>query len=222
VPSFCVTRQTATEQELSMLSRLTPEEIARYNYIKIEKGDAQAGLYLKTLENDLLKRTEADINTMPEDNLESYTQNPQDVLESNTDGIIIDKSQGVELSRYVNSNDKLYEYAQNIPPLEGYEDQIIHGDKNGFEVRDADGKTVSVYTPREFAEVLRQDPNYHGGNIRLISCYTGAEDGIAAQALANQLGVDVLAPNDVLIVYPDGSMKIGHDGNGKWILYGKR
>jgi len=45
-----------------MLQKLTAEEIARYNYIKIQEGDAQAGLYLKTLENDLLKRTEAELD----------------------------------------------------------------------------------------------------------------------------------------------------------------
>ncbi|MBQ5320829.1 MAG: hypothetical protein J6K88_02020 [Oscillospiraceae bacterium] len=147
---------------------------------------------------------------------------PQNVLTNNTNGIIMKKNKGLELSRYVNSSDRLYEYARNITPLDGYEDQVIHGDKYGFEIRDLDGKTASVYTPREFAEILRRDPNYHGGNIRLISCYAGAEDGNAAQALANQLGVDVLAPNDVVIVYPDGSMKIGYDGKGKWILYRKR
>jgi len=58
--------------------------------------------------------------------------------------------------------------------------------------------------------------------VPLCSCYAGAEDGFAAQALVNQLGVDVLAPNDVVIVYPDETMKIGYDGKGKWILYRKR
>lgn len=164
----------------------------------------------------------SDITGIANEKRRLSVQKPQNLLTNNTNGIIMKKGKGFELSIYVNSNDKLYEYARNITPLDGYEDQVIHGDKFGFEIRDLDGKTASFYTPREFAEILRQDPNYHGGNIRLISCYAGAEDGIAAQALANQLGVDVLAPSDVLIVYPDGSMKIGYDGKGKWILYKKR
>ena len=73
----------------------------------------------------------------------------------------------------------------------------------------------------KFADILKDDPNYHGGDIRLISCEAGAEDGFAAQNLANYLGVNVLAPSDVVIVYPDGTMKVGYDGKGKWILYRK-
>lgn len=131
------------------------------------------------------------------------------------------KESGSVVSTYVNSSDNLFEYAKEITPIEGFEDQIIHGDKLGFEIRGLDGETVSKYTPREFAEILKEDPNYHGGNIRLISCETGAKDGIVAQSLANILGVDVLAPSDIVIVYPDGSIKIGFDGKGKWILYKK-
>lgn len=144
------------------------------------------------------------------------------VLTNASDGIIMKKDAELQLSRYVNSNDKLYSYAKNIPPIDGYEDQVIHGDKFGFEIRDLNDNTAATYTPKEFAEILKEDPNYHGGNIRLISCDVGAEDATAAQELADLLGVDVLAPNDVVIVYPDGTMKVGYDGKGKWILYKKR
>ena len=106
--------------------------------------------------------------------------------------------------------------------MKGYEDVIIHGDKTGFELRDMEGKTVSVYTPREFAEILLEDPNYHGGDIRLCSCETGAEDAISAQILANILQVKVLAPTKKLWVDFDGNMTIGdtsYENDGEWVLF---
>ena len=134
----------------------------------------------------------------------------------------INLNNGLILSRYVNSSEKLYQYAKNIKPIDSFEDQVIHGDKYGFEINDLEGLAAAEYSAKEFADILKSDPNYHGGNIRLISCNTGADEGIVAQTLADCLGVDVLAPNDVVIVYPDGTMKVGIDGNGKWILFKKR
>ena len=130
--------------------------------------------------------------------------------------------ESITLSIYVNSNDDVYRYAKNITPIEGYEDQVIHGDKYGFEIRDLNDNVSSAYTPEEFAEILKEDPNYHGGNIRLISCSSGVEDGNAAQALADALGVDVLAPTKDVFICLDGSMKVGENNEGRWILYKKR
>ena len=130
--------------------------------------------------------------------------------------------EGEALSIYMNSSDELYNYAKNIKAIDGFEDMIIHGDKFGFEVRDKNGGIASVYTPREFAEILREDPNYHGGNIRLISCETGAEDVGAAQMLANQLNVIVMAPTDILWILPDGKITIGptwRENTGKWKIF---
>lgn len=126
------------------------------------------------------------------------------------------------LSRYVNSSEALYEYAKKIERINGYEDMIIHGDKYGFEIRDKNGNIAESYTVREFAKILKRDPNYKGGNIRLISCETGADDTGAAQMLANQLGVNVLAPTDVLWVRPDGTIIIGpteFENTGHWKLF---
>ena len=68
---------------------------------------------------------------------------------------------------------------------------------------------------RELARVIEHDDKYHGEKVRLLSCSTGAVDDGFAQDLANALGVEVEAPTDVLLVYPDGRMKIGYDGSGK-------
>jgi len=128
----------------------------------------------------------------------------------------------VPMSTYFNSSDPLSKRAKKVKPIDGYEDIFIHGDATGFTVYDANGREAARYTPREFADVLKQDPNYHGGPIRLCSCGTGAKDSISAAALARQLGVDVLAPSDTLWIHADGRMNIGadeFDDSGEWILF---
>lgn len=129
------------------------------------------------------------------------------------------------LSTYFNKHEDIYKRTKKVKKLDDYEDVFIHGDSTGFEIYDTDGNLSARYTVREFADVLRKDPNYHGGDIRLCSCGTGAEDAIAAKALARQLGVNVLAPSDTLWIDVDGVMTIGPDeftDSGKWILFNGR
>jgi len=142
-----------------------------------------------------------------------------EVLISETESDIIGSAGRLVLSTYVNSSDMLYKYSKKIEPIEGYEDIVIHGDESGFELRDLNDDVASKYTPREFAEMLREDPNYHGGDIRLISCQSGKGDTSAAQMLSNQLGVNVLAPNDVVFVDINGNISIGEENDGEWILF---
>lgn len=118
--------------------------------------------------------------------------------------------------RFLNKHDDLFRNSENIKPIEGYEDIVVHGDLYSFIFKDADGKESNVPV-KEFADMLRKSPTYKGGNIRLVSCETAAEGAITAQALADELGVTVLAPNDVVLVYPDGKMIIGLTGGGKWV-----
>ena len=66
---------------------------------------------------------------------------------------------------------------------------------------------------------MSADPSYTGGPVRLISCETGAPGAAAAQNLANKLGVDVMAPNDVVWAYPNGDLTVGptqYDRSGGW------
>jgi len=66
--------------------------------------------------------------------------------------------------------------------------------------------------------------SYRGGDIRLVSCSTGAcpigdMHGIA-QALANKLRVNVKAPNDLVWIFKDGRMVVGPNhwtNSGKWV-----
>lgn len=129
------------------------------------------------------------------------------------------------MSTYINSHEEIFEYAKKVKPIDGFEDVFIYGSATGFSINDADGKICDQYTQREFAEMLRNDLNYHGGYIRLCSCDTGADDAMAAKALAWQLGVDVYAPSDLLWIHFDGKMTIGPDeftDTGKWVLYERR
>jgi len=100
----------------------------------------------------------------------------------------------------------LREAALNIKPLPGWRDVVVHGTIDDFEIV-IDGKAYSV-DHRSLAKWLRK-----GGDgkqrIRLLSCETGKHAKGAAQHLANKLGVEVMAPNDLLHVFEDGSMVIG-------------
>ena len=122
-----------------------------------------------------------------------------------------------------NHLDPLHEYIKKVEPLPGFEDIGIHGDRLGFAYKDADGNE-SHLSVKEFAEIIRKSGSYHGGNIRLLSCETGADGAIAAQGLADELGVNVMAPSDVLYIHFDGSMTIGDilTSTGKWVIFEPR
>jgi len=92
---------------------------------------------------------------------------------------------------------------------------VCHGYQYSFVFKNADGVEVNV-SVKEFAEILQNSPVYNGGLIRLISCGTGAEGAVSAQYLANYLNVEVIAPTDIVYVYPDGDMIIGLDNSGFW------
>ncbi|EFL15240.1 predicted protein [Streptomyces sp. C] len=88
----------------------------------------------------------------------------------------------------------------------GYHDVVIHGNSDGFFEPgrvNASGKGFSAgdTNPTHVVEAIRNNPHYAGGPVRLISCHTGTVGaGVAevpaAQSIANQLGVPVLAPTN--------------------------
>ena len=94
----------------------------------------------------------------------------------------------------------------------------------GFVFKNADGveSTVSVL---EFAHILKESGLYHGGDVRLISCETGKSGSITAQGLADELGVNVLAPTDVVYIDANGKMIVSSDGytnDGEWVIFEPR
>ena len=83
----------------------------------------------------------------------------------------------------------------------------------------------------EVCELLKQNPYYKGGNIRLISCQTGAGSGIVPQYLADHLHVNVMAPNEIVNVDKyTGEIILANDDKdvtmgietGKWIVFKPR
>ena len=123
------------------------------------------------------------------------------------------------VSIFVNSSDQLYENAKKIKPLEDYEDIVIHGDKTGFAFKDKDGNESNINV-KEFAEIYKNSGLYKGGKIRLISCETAADGAMTAQWFADEMGVEVLAPTDIVWVDFNGNMTIGPDkftDSGVWV-----
>lgn len=123
------------------------------------------------------------------------------------------------VSIFLNSSDQLYINAKKIKPIEGYQDIVIHGSKNGYCYKDKDGKETAV-NPTEFSDMLKNSGLLTGDKIRLISCEAAAEGANVAQWLADDLGIEVLAPSDIVWVDHDGNMTIGRtpDANdGRWV-----
>ncbi|MFF3428899.1 hypothetical protein [Streptomyces sp. NPDC002602] len=119
-----------------------------------------------------------------------------------------------------------------VAPKPGYHDVVIHGNNQGyFEPGriNASGKGFSAgnTNPTHIVEAIQNNPSYTGGPVRLISCHTGTVgDGVrevpAAQSVANQLGVPVLAPTDKVGVRmlggPGQTPKIYGDGYWRTFL----
>lgn len=115
-------------------------------------------------------------------------------------------------------NDPLSRYVQNVKPLKTYFDVAMHGSPTavGF------GTTEANMSPRLLASIIRHSDGWNGQKIRLLSCSTGQQEGddyCFAEELANALGVEVKAPNDILFIRPNGRMSIGFLGEGKMIPF---
>ena len=85
----------------------------------------------------------------------------------------------------------------------GVFDLIAHGTSSGVQVEHL-GSTLTINS-RVAASRISRLPGYHGQDIRLLSCSTGARSDGFAQNLANKLGVSVWAPSDLLWARPDGT-----------------
>lgn len=86
-------------------------------------------------------------------------------------------------------------FAHRLPPLAGYRTYDLHGTSST--VTAWDGVAERDLSASEFAAVVRADPGWDGGPIRLFSCDTGKGPDAFAQKLADELGVEVLAPNEL-------------------------
>ena len=111
--------------------------------------------------------------------------------------------------------DSLIECVRKVDALEGFFDVAMHGTPTAvcFGGKDAN------MSPRMLAAIIRHNKQFKGQKIRLLSCSTGKENGdnyCFAEELANVLGVEVVAPNDILYISERGVLTIGELGEGKF------
>jgi hypothetical protein len=109
----------------------------------------------------------------------------------------------VNRTNFMDPNDQFAINHLSAKPLPGFHDVVAHGSPASAQVR---GTSVNH---RVLANLIKRDPNYGGGPIRLCSCSTGKLDDGFARNLANKLGVDVMAPVDLLWAFPSGAMAVG-------------
>lgn len=129
-------------------------------------------------------------------------------------------------TRYLNKNDLLFKNAERIKPIPGFEDVVSHGDPISLIFKNADGLESNV-SAEEFVRILRQDPNYHGGNIRLIACQTAADGGNIPKYIAKNMNITVIAPTETVVVDSDGNMILANDDEdarmwnetGEWLVF---
>lgn len=115
-------------------------------------------------------------------------------------------------------NDELIEYTKKVKPLKTYYDVALHGSETGVGF----GTTKCDMSARELAAVIRHSEGWNGQKVRLLSCSTGKQVGeeyCFAEELANALGVEVKAPNDVLYISKHGALSIGEKQEGKFVSF---
>lgn len=115
-------------------------------------------------------------------------------------------------------DDVLSGYIQKVTPLKTYFDVAMHGSPTavGF------GTSETNMSPRMLASVIRHSDGWNGQKIRLLSCSTGkslGDDYCFAEELANALGVEEKAPNDLLYISPNGYIKVGKRGQGSMLQF---
>jgi hypothetical protein len=111
-------------------------------------------------------------------------------------------------------------YALQVPELDGYYDVALHGSSIDFGIRS--DHFTGIVGHRTVARLILNDPEYKGQAVRLIACSTGAGQSPIAQDLANKLGAPVMAPNDIVWVFPNGRVVIGPDqdtATGSWVVF---
>lgn len=113
------------------------------------------------------------------------------------------------------TGDRLKSYIRNVKPDGDFFDVAMHGTPSAV----CFGTNTVSMDARELARIIMRDPNYRNKqSVRLLSCSTGVQppDGsyCVAEQLANILGVQVKAPDDVLNIRPDGSFYVGYWGTG--------
>lgn len=91
----------------------------------------------------------------------------------------------------------------------------LHSDGYIFAERDAKGAILNTLSPKQLAQKIKSDYLFQNKPVKIYSCNAGAKDATAAQKLANELGVEVKAPTDDIILFSDGQFRIVKSRNEK-------
>lgn len=141
-----------------------------------------------------------------------------DAMYLGTSGVIAESSwihDPVELSRVIREAIEAPEpvYAEDlrgamraVETYQEYYDVALHGEQFYTEY-----EGTYRLTAEELGTIIRGRRDYQMGDIRLLSCSTGATDdynNCFAQQLANYLGVNVYAPVDLLYIH-NGVLTVG-------------
>ena len=115
---------------------------------------------------------------------------------------------------FVNKNERLFKNASKITKLPEWEDFTCHATPDYFEIDLVGLGAPEDYiklTPKEYAQRIRNSTAYKGVKIRIISRQAGAKENGAAHQLADELGVDVLAPTETVNVDEDGRIFLSNN-----------
>ncbi|GLY15056.1 hypothetical protein Kisp01_20710 [Kineosporia sp. NBRC 101677] len=102
--------------------------------------------------------------------------------------------------------------ARAIPPA-GFHDVVLQTDLSS---------SGNGFNPRTVAKLILNDTDYAGGPIRLVPGAVGGTAAHAAQALADKLGVPVMAPDDTVHAFDSGRLVVGPSPlvpTGQWAVY---
>jgi Domain of unknown function (DUF4157) len=103
-------------------------------------------------------------------------------------------------------DEKLREAAEWLQPMDGTLDVVVHGTVDDLTVK-IGGSEVHIDHRRLATYIRKAGGKYE--RIRLAACKSGMHPDGVAQHLANKLGIEVIAPTDVLWLREDGQAVIG-------------
>ena len=91
----------------------------------------------------------------------------------------------------------------------------LHSDGHIFAERDAKGAILNALSSKQLAQKIKSDYLFQNKPVKIYSCNAGAKDATAAQKLANELGVEVKAPTEDIVLFKNGKFKIVKTRNKK-------
>lgn len=135
-----------------------------------------------------------------------------EICESAQDAIARVKHEPIAASPvFLNKSSELYKRMRRVEPLDGYYDVMGHSDGYSLiygDLNDNENEPGTAFTIKELKAAILADKSYVGGPIRVVACNAGsAADGLA-QKLADEMGVEVLAPTTTVYVDYDGALAL--------------